>query len=95
MKIRFAVGPHARSVSGAELTTFAESLDAAGFDGLWLSDLPVAPVLDPLLGLALAAARTRRLHLGANLVPLGRDPISAREAVGPARSDHPCRTGEL
>jgi probable F420-dependent oxidoreductase len=75
MKIRFAVGPHAGSLSGAEMTAFAEALELAGFDGLWLSDLPVAPVLDPLLGLALAAGRTRRLHLGANLVPLGRNPF--------------------
>ena len=75
MKIRFAVGPHAGSFSGAELAAFAEALEAAGFDGLWLSDLPVAPVLDPLLGLALAAGRTDRLHLGANLVPLGRNPF--------------------
>ena len=52
------------------MAAFAEALEAAGFDGLWLSDLPVAPVLDPLLALALAAGRTRRLHLGANLVPL-------------------------
>jgi probable F420-dependent oxidoreductase len=75
MKIRFAVGPHAGSLSGADLTAFAESLEAAGFDGLWLSDLPAAPVLDPLLGLAMAAGRTTRLHLGANLVPLGRNPF--------------------
>lgn len=54
---------------------FAEALERAGFDGLWLSDLPVAAVLDPLLGLALAAGRTSRLHLGANLVPLGRNPF--------------------
>jgi probable F420-dependent oxidoreductase len=57
------------------MVAFAESLEAAGFDGLWLSDLPLAPVLDPLLGLALAAGRTSRLHLGANLVPLGRNPF--------------------
>jgi probable F420-dependent oxidoreductase len=75
MKIRFAVGPHAGSLSGAGVVEFAEALELAGFDGLWLSDLPVAPVLDPLLGLALAAGRTRRLHLGANLVPLGRNPF--------------------
>jgi probable F420-dependent oxidoreductase len=75
MKIRFAVGPHAGSLSGADIAEFAEALEFAGFDGLWLSDLPVAPVLDPLLGLALAAGRTDRLHLGANLVPLGRNPF--------------------
>jgi probable F420-dependent oxidoreductase len=75
MKIRFAVGPHTGSLSGAEMAAFAEAVEVAGFDGLWLSDLPVAPVLDPLLGLALAAGRTSRLHLGANLVPLGRNPF--------------------
>ena len=75
MKIRFAVSPHAGSLLGADLIGFAEALEAAGFDGLWLSDLPVAPALDPLLGLALAAGRTSRLHLGANLVPLGRNPF--------------------
>jgi len=75
MKIRFAVGPHAGSLSAPDMVAFAESLAATGFDGLWLSDLPVAPVLDPLLGLALAAGRTNRLHLGANLVPLGRNPF--------------------
>ena len=75
MKIRFAVAPHAGSLSGLELAAFAEALEATGFDGLWLSDLPVAPVLDPLLGLALAAGLTSRLHLGANLVPLGRNPF--------------------
>jgi probable F420-dependent oxidoreductase len=75
MKIRFAVGPHAGSFSGAEMAAFAEALELSGFDGLWLSDLPVAPVLDPLLGLALAAGRTHRLHLGTNLVPLGRNPF--------------------
>jgi len=73
--IRFAVGPHAGSLAGPELTAFAEALELTGFDGLWLSDLPVAPVLDPLLGLALAAGRTHRLRLGANLVPLGRNPF--------------------
>jgi probable F420-dependent oxidoreductase len=42
---------------------------------VWLSDVPLAPVLDPLLGLALIAGRTSRLRLGANVVPLGRNPF--------------------
>jgi probable F420-dependent oxidoreductase len=81
MKIRFAVGPHAGFLSGAEMIAFAEAVETAGFDGLWLSDLPVASVLDPLLGLALAAGRTQRLHLGANLVPLGRNPFLLAKAL--------------
>jgi probable F420-dependent oxidoreductase len=71
MKVRFAVAPG----RGVDLLEFAEALEGSGFDGIWLSDLPAAPVLDPLLGLALAAGRTRRLRLGANVVPLGRNPF--------------------
>jgi probable F420-dependent oxidoreductase len=75
MKVRFAVAPHPGSQSGADLLAFADALEASGFDGIWLSDLPVAPILDPLLGLALLAGRTTRLRLGANVVPLGRNPF--------------------
>jgi probable F420-dependent oxidoreductase len=75
MKVRFAVSPHSGSLSATALRDFVDALEASAFDGIWLSDLPVAPVLDPLLGLALAAGRTRRLRLGANVVPLGRNPF--------------------
>lgn len=49
MKVCFAVAPHGGSLGGAEILAFAAALEASGFDGIWLSDLPVAPVLDPLL----------------------------------------------
>src|ERR1700727_931684 len=76
MKIRFAVAPGgAAAAGGGEILAFAEAIERSGFDGIWLSDLPVAPVLDPLLGLALVAGRTSRLRLGANVVPLGRNPF--------------------
>jgi probable F420-dependent oxidoreductase len=75
MKVRFAVAPHGGSPSGAGILAFGDALEASGFDGVWLSDLPVAPVLDPLLGVALLAGRTERLRLGANVVPLGRNPF--------------------
>jgi alkanesulfonate monooxygenase SsuD/methylene tetrahydromethanopterin reductase-like flavin-dependent oxidoreductase (luciferase family) len=61
--------PPRRIVSPRDIVAFAKSLEAAGFDGLWLSDLPVAPVPDPLLGLALAAGRSERLQLGAKRFP--------------------------
>lgn len=75
MKVRFAVGPDRGWLSGSALLDFAGAIEAAGFDGVWLSDLPVAPTLDPLLGIALLAGRTSRLRLGANVVPLGRNPF--------------------
>jgi len=75
MKVRFAVSPHSGSLSAAGLSAFADALEVSRFDGIWLSDLPLAPALDPLLGLALVAGRTKRLRLGANVVPLGRNPF--------------------
>ncbi|MGA2011981.1 MAG: LLM class flavin-dependent oxidoreductase [Solirubrobacteraceae bacterium] len=78
MKVRFAVAPGGGAPPDygiAVFAVFADSVEAAGFDGIWLSDVPVAPVLDPLLGLALAAGRTSRLRLGANVVPFGRSPF--------------------
>jgi probable F420-dependent oxidoreductase len=75
VKVRFAVAPQTGSLSAADLIAFAEALEASAFDGVWLSDVPLAPVLDPLIGLALIAGRTSRLRVGANLVPLGRNPF--------------------
>ena len=75
VKVRFAIAPGPGPASRPALLDFAEAVEAAGFDGIWLSDLPVGPVVDPLLGLALVAGRTRRLRLGANVVPLGRNPF--------------------
>jgi probable F420-dependent oxidoreductase len=86
MKVRFAVAPSSRSLSGEDGVAFAEVVEASGFDGLWLSDLPTAPIMDPLLGVALAAGRTRRLKLGANVVPLGRNPFLLAKQL--AQLDH-------
>jgi probable F420-dependent oxidoreductase len=86
MKIRFAVSPGSAAAAGRGTLTFADAIERSGFDGIWLSDVPMAPVLDPLLGLALVAGRTSRLRLGANLVPLGRNPFLL--AKGLAQLDH-------
>ena len=75
MKVRFAVAPGGAAQEGVQIDAFADALETSGFDGVWLSDVPLAPVLDPLLGLALIAGRTSRLRLGANVVPLGRNPF--------------------
>jgi probable F420-dependent oxidoreductase len=75
LKVRIAVAPHPGSLSRAEVVAYGRAVEATGFDGLWLSDLPAAPTLDPLLGLALAAGETTHVHLGANIVPLGRNPF--------------------
>jgi probable F420-dependent oxidoreductase len=75
MKVRVAVAPGSGAEEGIQIAAFADALETSGFDGVWLSDVPLARVLDPLLGLALIAGRTTRLRLGANVVPLGRNPF--------------------
>jgi len=75
MKVRFAVAPGVGWLERQQLLSFADTLEASGFDGVWLADLPVGALIDPMLGLAIIAARTTRLKLGANIVPLGRNPF--------------------
>ncbi len=51
MKVRFAVAPSGQAQQGPEIMAFADAVEASGFDGVWLSDVPLMPVLDPLLAL--------------------------------------------
>jgi probable F420-dependent oxidoreductase len=74
VKVRFAVSPGALA-DGGQFTALLDGLEQRGFDTVWLSDVPLGPGLDPLPGLGFAAARTTRLKLGANLVPLGRNTV--------------------
>jgi len=75
MKVRFAVSPTMELWDHAVLPDFVDALEALGFDTIWLSDIPMGAQVDPLVGLAFAAGRTSRLKLGANLVPIGRNPM--------------------
>ena len=80
MKVRFAVAPAAPWQEPERLGDFVAALERLRFDTVWLSDVPVGPLVDPLVALTYAAGRTDRLHLGANVVPLGRNPFRfARE----------------
>src|SRR5437868_13388086 len=74
MKIRFAVAPGG-PFDAESYAAFIDALEQRRFDGVWLSDVPMAPIVDPTIGLAFAAGRTRRLKLGANVVPIGRNPM--------------------
>jgi probable F420-dependent oxidoreductase len=74
MKIRFAVTPPGLALHENVFPDYISACEQLGFDTLWLSDVPLGPLGDPLLSLAFAAGQTRRLKLGANVVPLGRNP---------------------
>jgi len=75
MKVRFAVSPGVDIWGDDDFGDFVDASETLGFDTIWLSDVPMGPQVDPLVGLAFAAGRTRRLKLGANVVPLGRNPM--------------------
>lgn len=75
MKVRFAVSPGVEVWDDPALPQFVDALEQLGFDTIWLSDIPMGPQVDPFVGLAFAAGRTTRLKLGANLVPIGRNPM--------------------
>lgn len=80
MKIRFAFSLGTVPPDPERLSAMVTGAETAGFDGLWFSDLPVLPSVDPSLAVAFAAARSRRLHLGINAVPFGVAPyVLARQ----------------
>ena len=75
MKIRFAVSPGGGSLDPELYIGLVDGLEARRFDTIWLSDIPLGGSIEPVVGLAVAAARTTRLKLGANVVPIGRNPV--------------------
>ena len=78
MKVRIGV-----AVGALPLDRFGgvlDALDELGFDSVWLPETFQRGGVDPLVGLAFAAARVPRLKLGTHLVAPGRNPyVLARE----------------
>src|SRR5437762_418712 len=67
-------------LSGVDHTTrpvqiSVAGLDRLGFDSLWLSEVLTAPVLDPLVGLAWAAASNPSVKLGTTMLLPGRNVV--------------------
>lgn len=75
MKIRFAVSPPRSALEDEAFPLYLDECERLGFDTVWLSDIPLGTLGDPLISLTVAAALTSRLKLGVNLVPLGRHPL--------------------
>ena len=73
MKIRIGVGAAGASATPAALGELVASIDELGFDSLWLSEVLTGPVLDPVVGLAWAAASNPRVKLGTTMLLPGRN----------------------
>jgi probable F420-dependent oxidoreductase len=73
MKIRIGVGAAAASPTMEAMAELVAGLDELGFDSLWLSEVLTGPVLDPVVGLAWAAASNPRLKIGTTMLLPGRN----------------------
>ena len=91
MKIRIGVGTGGGFASAETLLELVAGLDALGFDSLWLSEVLTGPVVDPLIGLAWAAASNPRLKIGTTALLPGRNvlrlPSSSRASTGSPAAD--------
>jgi probable F420-dependent oxidoreductase len=75
VKVRIATTPPSSVFGDDQYADYLHECESLGFDTIWLSDVPLGPTGDPILSLTYAAARTTKLKLGMNLVPLGRNPL--------------------
>ena len=73
MKIRIGVGAAGASATPAALGELVNAIDDLGFDSVWLSEVLTGPVLDPVVGLAWAAASNPRVKLGTTMLLPGRN----------------------
>src|ERR671936_170626 len=75
MKIRIGVGAAGAASTPETLGELVSAIDELGFDSLWLSEVLTGPVLDPVVGLAWAAASNPRVKLGTTALLPGRNVV--------------------
>ena len=73
MKIRIGVGAAGAASKPEALVELVTAIDDLGFDSLWLSEVLTGPVIDPVVGLAWAAASNPRVKLGTTMLLPGRN----------------------
>jgi probable F420-dependent oxidoreductase len=77
MKVRIGYGlGTSTDLHGPAYGTVVDTLEALGFDSLWLSEKISGPAPDPLVAMAFGAGRTSRLKFGTSVMVLpGRNPV--------------------
>jgi probable F420-dependent oxidoreductase len=73
MKIRIGVGAAGAASKPEALGELVTAIDDLRFDSLWLSEVLTGPVIDPVVGLAWAAASNPRVKLGTTMLLPGRN----------------------
>jgi len=75
MKVRIGVSLGAAGVP-AQFSAAVDALEKAGVDSLWLPEMVYGSLVDPLIGMTYALARTSRLKVGTGVAVLpGRHPV--------------------
>ena len=75
MKVRFAVSLGTGTPRLDRLEAALTDSERMGFDTVWFSDVPLMASTDPVLAVAVAAATTTKVKVGANFVPFGHSPF--------------------
>jgi len=83
MKVRVGLGLGTRfALPAGDLGALAETVEHAGFDSLWFSEQISGSAPDPVVAMAVTAARTRRLKFGMSVMVLpGRNPVLLAQAL--------------
>ncbi|HEY2507848.1 MAG TPA: TIGR03854 family LLM class F420-dependent oxidoreductase [Streptosporangiaceae bacterium] len=75
MKVRIGISLGPAATPGG-LAGTADLLESAGIDSLWLSEVVYGDLVEPLIGMTYALARTTRLKVGTGVAVLpGRHPV--------------------
>ncbi len=78
MKVRigYGIGTQGLADGGARFGELIDALEALGFDSIWCSERATGPIPEPMVSLAFAAGRTKKLKLGTSVQVLpGRNPV--------------------
>lgn len=82
MKVRIGVGTGvAPQMEGPEFGRLVDDIEQLGFDSIWLPEILTAPAIDPLVGLAFAAAHNPRLKLGTTMLLPGRNLVRLAKSL--------------
>jgi probable F420-dependent oxidoreductase len=76
VRIGYGIGTQGLADGGARYAELLDTLETLGFDSIWCSERVTGPIPDPMVSLAFAAGRTRKLKLGTSVQVLpGRNPV--------------------
>lgn len=91
MKVRIGLGAGALRPE-EDMGAVIDSAEAAGIDSVWFPESVSAPQVDPVVGIAYAASRTRAIKLGSGLSVLpGRHPVLVAKQLASLASLAPGR----